>query len=293
MTIFTNSNRSPILQALAGTVTNVGASQVAVVKVPPGATYASLTLRCGIGGQLTPVGAGTAPTLANLKAFLTQFRLLVGGVEMWTLTGNQLISIMEYYMPGLIGATGILTISFQRLWMKNPTDMLGPDYGTYKQSSFQLEITQDATSTITNIDAFAEVEPVAEQLGAHIEYKRISPSFAGTGLFVFPDLFKDPGSIMFALWLNTSATITNLALVGDGTYIWDAPVDYGNALGRQGNPIQTPQATMVPMNFCRRGLGSDAVPLNMATLQLRMTFSSAPNTFDIIQECGIVTPDVQ
>ncbi len=300
MSAFTQLNRSPINQSLAGTVTQIGAGSVAVVKIPPGATYATISIRLGIAGALSPAGAGTAPTKAQIGSMLTQWRLTVGGIEMWTLTGVELCAIQEYYNTGVIGATGVMSISFQRGWMKGfsgfTADLLGPDYGTYKQSSFQLEITQDATSTITNFDVFAEVEPVAEQLGAHVEFKKVSPNFTSTGTFIYPDLFKDPAAIMFSLFIETNdiTKLSNVAVVADGTYIWDAPLDVGYAWSRAQYPLRTPQSAVQigTIDFTRRGLGSDAVPLNMANLLLRLTFTAAPTTLNVIQEVGIVTPDV-
>jgi hypothetical protein len=286
---FAAANRSPIIQPLSGQISQVGAGQVALLKIPQGATYASISLACGIGGQLTPLGAGTAPSRANLEAFLTLWRLQVSGVEVWALTGTQLIAIMEYYMPGLIGDTGIVTIAFQRLWMKDVVGMLAPDYGTLGESSFQLLITQDASSTITNIDVWAEVEPAAEPLGSHIEYSALSENFV-SGRQQFSLLSKDPSWVMYNLFIQVPdvTKVQRLELYADNIPVWDAPPFLGNALGREGTPQRVPQAGFVNMDFCRRGLDTDPLPLNMATLVLWLTFTTSPGAtaINMIQELG-------
>lgn len=288
---FAQSNRSPIIQPLTGQISQVGAGSVALLKIPQGATYASISLACGIGGQLAPLGAGTAPSRANLEAWLTLWRLQVAGIEVWAMTGKQLIAIMEYYMNGLIGATGIITISFQRLWMKDIIAMLGPDYGTLGESSFQLLITQDAASTITNIDVWAEVEPAAEALGTHIEYAVLSENFV-SGRQSFTLLSKDPSWVMYNLFIEVPdpTKVQRLELYADNNPIWDAPPFIGQRLGQEGTPQRNLQtaAGFVNMDFCRRGIDGDALPMNMATLVLWLTFTASPGAtaINFIQELG-------
>lgn len=288
---FAAANRSPIIQPLNGQISQVGASQVALLKIPQGATYASISIACGIGGQLAPLGVGTAPTRAQLESMLTLWRLQVSGIEVWALTGLQLIGIMEYYEPGLIGATGIVTIMFQRGWMKDIIGMLAPDYGTLGESSFQLLITQDSTSTITNMDCWAEVETQAEPLGAHIEYAVLSETF-GAGRQNFSLLTKQADWVMYNLFIQvpTPADVVRLELYADNIPVWDAPPYLGNALGREGNPQRNPQTAkgIVNMDFCRRGLDQDALPMNMATLVLYITFANSPGAtaINFIQELG-------
>jgi hypothetical protein len=285
---FLQEFRTPIAQTLPGTVTGLGASGLAVVKIPPGATYASISLVATI--------AGAAATRANLQAMWTQIRCTISGTEIFTLSGKELIGIIEYYSTGLIADTGILTIPFQRLWQKEIAAALNPDWGTLGESSVQFEITQTA-STIDSALCFAEVEPVAQELGAYVSYERLTPTFAATGYFIYPDLFKQPGTFLYALHfvVPTPANLTNIELIADNVSLVNTPPAVLNAYGREGTPNRTPQTAQgfVHMDFCRRGIDADALPLSMSVLTLRLLFANAaPNTFSIIQEIGRVKPGV-
>jgi len=285
---FLNEFRTPISQVLPGVVTGIAANGIAVAKVPPGATYASISFLCRI--------AGVAATRAQIVAQWTQIRCTISGNEIFTLSGQQLVAIIEYYCTGLIGDTGVLTIPFQRLWQKEIAAALNPDWGTLGESSIQFEITQTA-ATIDTVDVYAEVEPMAQELGAYVSYQRLTPTFASTGVFVYPDLYKNPDAVLYALHLEVPvvANLTNCELIADNVSLVNTPPLVLNAYGREGTPVRTPQtaAGFVHMDFCRRGVDADALPLSMSTLTLRLTFANAaPNTFAVIQEIGQIKPGV-
>lgn len=284
---FKDENRSPLLKKLVGIVSGVGASNVAVLKIPPGATYADLFLKFTI--------AGAAPSRANLETMLTSWRLTVSGIEQWTLTGKQLIAIVEYYRTGLIGATGIVVIPLQRLWMDTQLAQTAPNYGTDGESSVQLEITQDATSTIDLITVAARIDPVIEPLGAHMMMKRLTPNIGALGITQYADLYKKPGDYLYALHIQvpTVADLTNLALVCDEIRVWDVDPAVMNQLYLESNPNRTIQTAkgFVHMDFANRGFDSDAIPLTMKTLVLELTFANTiPGQINIIQEVGTRTP---
>lgn len=284
---FVNDNRSPILKKLLGIVSGVGASQVAVLKIPPGATYADLTIKMNI-------GAGVA-TRANIETMLTSWRLTVSGVEKWTLTGKQLVAIIEFYCTGLIADTGFVTIPLQRLWMDTQLAQTAPEYGSDGESSMQLEITQDVTSTITLMTVTASVDPVVQELGAHILMRRLSPSIASIGKFIYPDLYKSAGDFLYALHIETAvvANLTNIALVADEVRVVDFDPAMLNQLYLEGPAKRTVQTAkgFVHLDFCRRGFDSDALPLTMKTLVLELDYvTAAPGIVNIIQEIGTRAP---
>jgi len=285
---FLQEFRTPIAQVLPGVVQGIAANGIAVAKIPPGATYASITFYATI--------AGVAATRAQIVAQWTQIRCTISGNEIFTLSGKQLVAIIEYYRTGLIADTGALTIPFQRLWQKEIAAALNPDWGTLGESSVQFEITQTA-SAIDAVAVYAEVEPEAQELGAYMSYQRLTPTFASTGVFVYPDLYKQAGAFAYAYHFEVPvvANLTNVELIADNVSLVNTPPLVLNAYGREGTPNRTPQtpAGFVHLDFCRRGIDADALPLSMSTLTLRLTFeNAAPNTFAIIQEIGQVKPGV-
>ncbi len=288
MSAFSDSNRSPLLKKLAGAITGIAASGTMVVKFPPGQTYLEIALQCTI--------AGTAATRAQLESMLLSCRLTVSGVEKWTLTAKQLIAIAEYYNVGVVGATGFLMIPFERLWMVGIDAQVGPAYGTLGESSMQLEITQDATSTIDAVTAWARISPVAEPLGAHMRAARLTPSFASTGLSIFDGLPKNPDEFLYALHFQVPviADFTNIAVVADEVRLVDASWTVINQFQAfKAGPLRTPQTAKLfqTLDFTSRGFDGDALRLNMASLVLELTFANAaPNAVNIIAEIGTTAP---
>lgn len=292
---FASDNRSPIMKRIAGAITGVGAGQVAIAKIPPGVTYNEIAIQCTI-------GAGEA-TRANLEAMITQLRLTVSGVEKWTLTGKQLIAIVEFYRSGTIGDSGYLVIPFERLWMFSTAAALDPAYGTLGESSFQLEITQSGGSTIDAMNLWARISPVAESLGAHVKMVRLTPNIAATGVYYYPDLPKTPGlaagnpglQYLYALHFEVPvvANLTNIAYVADEIRVVDVPPAFLNQLYIEANPSRTVQTAkgFVHLDFANRGYDGDGIPLNMNSQILELTFdNAAPNGVTIIAEIGTKQP---
>lgn len=282
---FAALNRSPIRRPLAGAVRGIGASQIAVVDIPVGATYLALRLYCTI--------AGTPATRAQIESMLTSWRLTVSGVEKWTLTGLQLVGIMEFYQTGIIADTGMVTINFQRLWARETAGMLNPAYGTLGESAFQLEITQDATSTIDSILAYADIDPVAQPLGQHIIMPRITPSIGAIGLSYVPQIRKKSGDFLYALHIKvpTAANLSVISFVGDSVRVVDQATQvYLNALYRACYPfLRTMQTAknLISLDFAARGLDGDAIPQEMSEQILELTFvTAAPGQVDVIAEIG-------
>jgi hypothetical protein len=269
-------------------VTGLGASQIAIVKIPTGATYLELSLECTI--------AGAAATRAQLEAMLPQIRCTVSGIEKWTLSATQLIAIIEFYQTGLIGDSGFLTIPFERLFMDGGlAGMLNPAFGTLGESSWQLEITQSAGSTIDAITAWAQVSPIAEALGAHMKTVRLTPTFASTGKFFYADLPKELGTYLYALHFQVPvvANLVNIAYIADEVRVIDCKPALLNQLYTLGKRPRTVQSAklFVHLDFCRRSLDADAIRLDMNSQVLELDFANAaPNSFTVLAEIGTAQP---
>lgn len=286
--MFIDENRSPIAKRLVGTVSGIGASQVMVVKIPPGSTYADLTFKLFI--------AGTGATRAQVESMLTSWRLTLSGKEMWTLTGKQLLAIIAFYRSALVDDSGYVTIPFQRLWMDGLGPKVDPMYGTLNESSFQLEITQDATSTIDTVAVYTRISPVSEELGPHIRMVRLTPSVGAAGVYTFPDLPKKAGEYLYAVHFQvpTVADLTDVAYIADEIRVVDHPFAVLNRYYLESNPARTIQTAkgFVHLDFTCRNLDTDAIPLTMKTQVLELTFANAPSPtgINIIAEIGSRAP---
>lgn len=284
---FVLDSQSTIRKPLAGAVDSVGASKVAVVTLPIGPTYKGLILQLTI--------AGAAPTRAQIESMLTLWRLTLSGTEIFTLSGTQLVAIIEFYRTGVIGATGFVYIPFDRIWMRDTAAVVGPAIGTVGETSFSLEITQDATNTIDAITAIAVIDPKPSVLGAHVRYRRVTPSLPAAGLTSWSGLYRKPGDFLYALHLQVStlADLTNLSYIADGVRLFDLVTQ--NQLNRfyaECHPVRTSQATQkfVHLDFCLNGYDYEAVPLTMIDQIVEFTFANAPTVLNVIAEIGTTEP---
>lgn len=281
-------NLTPTRRGLAGAVRSIGASKQCVIDIPPGPTYLGLLIDCTI--------SGTGATRAEIASMLTQWRLTISGTEIWTLTGQELMSITEFYLTGQIGDSGKVFIPFSRIWMRDLPAVLNPALGTKGETSVELTITQDATSTIDLITAETEIDPIAQPLGRHVRIKRWTPSIASTGRYEFTGLYKNPNAVLLALHIvvPVAANLTNITYVADGVRLFDEVTQarlaklYSQAV--KPRTIQT-AAKIIGLDFCYRGIDSDAVRLSMVEQRLDLTFATAaPNNVSILAEIGTDEP---
>lgn len=284
---FAVDNSSPIIRKIPGVVDGIGASGTAVARIPPGATYTDLILECTI--------AGVAATRAQLETMLASMRFTVSGEEKWTLTAKQLIAIVEFYNSGLIGDTGYLWIPLERLWMNDLGPKVGPAYGTAGETSVQLEIDQDATSTIDGIVLHARISPKPETLGAHMRIVRLTPQIAATGVYYYDGLPKNPAERLYALHFQVPvvANFTNIAYIADEVRMIDAKPALLHQMLKTAYPNRTPQTAKLfcHLDFAGRNFDSDSVPLTMKQQILELTFATAaPNAVNILAEIGTVKP---
>lgn len=285
---FATDSSSPLLKPIPGIVRSIGASGTMLVDFPTGSTYSAIHLLCAIGG--------VAPTRAQVEAMLTNWRLTLSGVEKFNLTGLELIADQEFEHAGIIGDTGIVTISFERLQMSTLAGQLGPNYGTLGETSMRLEIVQTA-STIDAVSAYAIVQPQAEPLGAHMIYRKFNVQ-AGAGVNTYTNfpIFAGSGEHLYSLGFEvpTLADLTNIAIIADNARI----VDITPALLKRqyllSNPARNEQTAkkIVYLPFDMRNIDSDALPLTMNQLLVETTFTNNPTSYNLIAKIQTGTPPV-
>lgn len=284
---FSARPNAPLVKPLAGAVSGIGASSVAVVKIPPGATYTELILDCRKAAQ-------AVPTRAEIESSFTGLRLLVSGVEKMNLSAAQLFAITEFHRTGITGASGFLIIPFQRLWMSTLEDKFGPALGTMGESSVQLEITQAGGTVITSINAWVRIAPVAEDIGVHMRFHRMTPNIAATGLFYFNDIPRQDGEYLAALHIQAATTnFANIALVVDNKVrLVDAAPLLFHQLYNAADPIKTPQTGWTHLDFLNRGFGGDYLDLGaMDALTLEINASAATGQTNVVAEIIVVPPE--
>ena len=286
---FRDVNRSTIIRPIYGAAQSApAASTTQVLRLPQGATYADLILFMTI--------AGTAATRAQIEAQLANVRVSLSGEEKINLTGKEVIAICEFYESGVVADTGMFLLPFSRLWMNGASAQLEPDWGTNSESSFQIELTWAAGTTIDLVQTFARIETTSQELGAHVRPIKLTPTFASTGKYIYPDLPNEPGTFLYALHYEVPvvANLTNVALLVDDVRLLDCPPAVTDAMQRRGYRARTPQTAklFVHTDFTSRGFDSDAIPLGLTRrMELELTFANAaPNSFSIIAEIGTVKP---
>jgi hypothetical protein len=284
---FLTDNRSPIYLPLPGAVNGIGAGKAMTIKMDPGPTFLGLILKCFI--------STTGATRTEIGTMLTNWRLSLSGTDLWNLTGVQLLSWIEYYRTGLIANTGYVFIPFSRLWQRTSLGALNPAVGTQGETSFQLQITQDATSTIDSVEATAIIDPVVAPLGAHVRMKTLTPNLA-LGENDIINLYRNPGDFLYAIHIEvpTAAYLTEMSYSADGVRIFDKMTQAMLAqLYLEPIPVRTLQTgtKIITLDFCRRGFDDDAIPLNMNIQNLKLKFgTSAPGLVTIMQEIGTLEP---
>ncbi len=285
---FLDDNRSPLTMPLPGAVSGIGTSRTAVVKIDPGPTLLALIIKCFIGA--------TGATRAEIGTMLTAWRLTVSGTELWNLTGVQLVSWISFYNANLIVNSGYVYIPFERLWQRTSSGALNPALGTRGETSIQLQIYQDASTTIDTIEAEAVIDPVVADLGAHVRIRTLTPNLA-IGNNDIVNLYRNPGDFLYAIHIEvpTAADLTEISYTADGVRLFDTMTQAKLArlyLEPQ-TPVRTLQTTqkIITLDFCRRGFDDDAVPLNMNIQNLRLKFANtAPGLVTIMQEIGTMEP---
>ncbi len=277
MSGFLENHRVPLLNKNAD-FQGVAAGGTATARLPVGTTFLDVLIIATV--------AGVAATRAQVIASFNQVRFLVDGKEKVTLTGTQFVALVEFYETGSIGDTGLVWWPFQRPWMQEVANQLAPAYGMVGKDSFQIEIDLDAAASVDGLKLSRYTHPIAENLGSHIQVRRITPNFGATGDQFFDDLPKDPRERLYAMHIQcTVANLARIQIIADDAKIIDTTPAQIHQRYKYATHRRTPQTGFVHLDFCNRGLDVDALPLSMKTLQMILTWeNAAPNAFPIIME---------
>ncbi len=280
--VFALENDSTIRKALPGAVVGIGASKTAVVTIPVGPTYEAIGLQLLI--------SETAPTRAEIESMLTNFRLSLSGEEIFNLSGLELVAWAEFYNAGITNATGYIHIPFTRPWMKRIESVMGPAFGTQGETSFTLEITQDATSTIDGIVAMADINPIPQVLGTHYRLQRLFPGLPGAGRTQWSGIKPRREDKLSALHfrVSTAADLTDFSLIGDGIRLIDTVTQAQLAFDyRKYTPARTLQTAkkVISIDLCADG-EDRPIPMTMNDFTVEFNFANAPTVLAVIAEFG-------
>lgn len=285
MSVFTDAVRGRLIKPQNGIISGLGASDTLVVKGNTGLTYGFIILRCTI--------AGVAATRAELETMLKTMRITISGNEKGTLSVKQHIAKTEFYCTGVIGDTGNLVIPFTRGWMRDTRAVLEPNYGTLGETSFVIEIEQDATSTIDKVAVHVGVNPLSENLGAHLISRRMKVPLPGAGIAEISDLSRKPGEFLYALHIEapTIADVARVAFFGDDNRHTDVTQAILASVYKMSNPVRTPQTAkgFMHIDFCAEGFDTGALPIGLANgtvLEIEMSTAVAGREISIIAEYG-------
>lgn len=258
------------------------------------------TLRCGIGPtydaiyvRLTAAGAGL--TRAQIEADIARFVIRIGNEVKWDLTGAQLAYIMDRRIVGCVSPAnnGILPLLFGRPEMQ-PVSALkragvsempfsnidGPAFGTLGESTFSIEIDWAAAVTGDAIESWS-VTREPSPLGQHITLLPHRGNLAGIGTDEITDIKLNPARNLVAMHIE-DANVSEVEIRADNMTILRATAE---ALDTDefiaGYNVNANYRTV---NFVNRSRFGDALPLTMATLRIRPTFTVAPGDYGIILE---------
>lgn len=238
--------------------------------------------------QLVCLISGVAATDAQIAAQITNIRLLMDGVVKYELSGADALMLANFYRPWRTANDGTLPLFFARPWLERQDNQDAPAWGLKATDSCSIEVTTTA-ATINSIQLYHELAE-AEELGDHIVTGRVNYNYAASGLQTINDLPTDPNWSLHALHIVSSTVINQIELVADRVRILLGTPATLNARYRHRNAYRAVQTGYQTIDFCARNRVIDALPLSMQTLQLKITWNAAPNSFGLISEIAQTAP---
>lgn len=225
----------------------VGASQTAHLDLPRIGTYAGL--------RLYFEHAGAAATVANMKSFITNIRLLLNGVVAQEFSYTQLEAINAYF--GLTAQDGWIEIPFGYANFRTPGGEVGTFWGMQDVASFQIEVEIGAATNPT-LAAYGRVIDRPSNLGSIIQIRKYNLSPSGTGEIEVQKLPLNMGA--FVAIHHQTANISNVRVIVDGAEKINATRDLiGYNATIDGSFSQ--QAGWTQLGFVDTALLEDALPV--------------------------------
>lgn len=281
MGAFAVTNKSPfVVQNVP--IQGIAAGSIANAIVPVGQTYLTSFFLFTI--------AGAPATQAQIIAQIGYIQILVNGVDIGTLTGQDWCELAEFYRTGINGATGFVPIFYERPWMQELVVQRGFAYGMSGQNSFQFNIQLLGGATINGISLCHRVAVEVETLGRHVEYLKQSHTFSSTGQDRIIDLPQDdrspewPDSIAAIHLRCTKANVSNIIVKADKVELWNGTVAQLERMYLLATDARTPQTNLLSLDFMNRNWMNGQLPDNMSTFEVIPTWTVAPGTYPIIIE---------
>ncbi len=292
---FKDTKMTPLMRPYFGNVKGGTSGNPWVITLPRGATFLDTAIRCTIAG--TPA---TKAQLVHATQGLATIEARVSGVTKRSITIAEHVALVEFYQTGLIGDSGYLFLSFQKLWMNGIapvplSPILDPAWGTQGESLVEIVITPQASSTIDGMELHCAIDPAPQPLGNHMTIERFTPVCTSAGDFDWNDLkvgLGREGKALYGLHIYLASNpeyLTWYNLEFDDIKSRQIRPDLLHQRYKQSVPNRTPQTGWVHDDLCWRGLDSDAVDLGACQkLNLRLTFGTAPSPtqFVILAEVG-------
>jgi hypothetical protein len=285
ITAFQQLNQSPFVVSNVP-FQGIGAGLIANAIIPVGQTYLTSSILMTI--------ATVAATRAQIIAQVEYLQILVNGVEVANLTGTEWVYLQEFYSHTV--ANGFLDLFYERPWMQEPVVQRGFAYGMVDQNSFQINVKLAAGATIDGIALYHRVDPLAERMGRHVEYRKQSHTFGSTGqdrIIDLPQAVRGvPIDAIAAIHLECDETkISNLIVRAEGIELWNAPYTVLKELYGIASDPRTPKTGFAAIDFLNRNWLRDQLPDNMKSLEIVPTWTAAPNTYPIIVELITGSPN--
>lgn len=280
---------APVIREINGAFQTVpAASSTSVVRIPTGRTISHVVLEL-------EKAAGAIPTRAEMEAGIAAIRVVVSGVEIWSLTGLQLIALHAFYSQVDTTTDGRIILNMARLWMRELTEILGPELGLADQSTFDIEIDWAGGSTIVLGRAYCVFDRSPEPAGTVLRLARVTANVSAVGVYQFPDLpLPKDGEFLYAMHIFTPtiANLSRVAYIADDVRMFDARPGVMNKLMQEAGNPRTPQTAknMFSLDFMWRGIGADSVDMGQVSSHiLELTFTTAaPGLVPIV--CEIASP---
>lgn len=277
----------PLRQKLPQFDSQPSAGQTCQLRVPTGPTYdkINLILTDGAGGR----------TAAEIASDISRIVLRVGTDVKWDLTGAQLVYHMDYWVANSVSPNnnGVLPLYFARPWMQpvagnqqagtaEPffSNIDGPAYGMQGQSNFLIEITFDAGSGTTGIEAWSS-QRAGTPLGQHATLLPHRRNLAGAGTDEVQDIKLSPERSIVSMHIGDS-TVSEVEIRADDTTIYRQVPSVAEAELREAG--RTPSSNYYAIAFDQRNRFRDALPETMTDLRVKPTFGTGPGDYTIIIE---------
>ena len=156
-----------------------------------------------------------------------------------------------------------------------------------------MEVQFTAGNTIDLVEVWRETT-VGVPLGRHVVLRRVNYDVGSIGVRELIDLPRDPTSQLYALHLirvgGGAISIDNVEMIADQSRLMDVTDTVLRTAVRVLGHENASVTDILSLDFVRRDRHSDALPMTMQDLRVRLTFSVAIGQLRVIEERAEVQP---